>query len=164
MNYRRPSSSSERLLQSWRKVQAQAVGSTSVASVRKRSMKWLEMAERIPDYEETEFRLSGRSYSKAQKALRRRLQQLQTDGEYPDSKLLSYCATSGMLSEVLEVLESMRAAGVQVPFASNEAALQACVPLGKWEQALSMLEDYWATDSVDPERVGVSSSTIFMVM
>lgn len=115
-------------------------------------MKWLEMAERIPDYEETEFQLSGRSYSKAQKALRRQLQQLRSEGEYPDSKLLSHCATSGMLSEVLEVLESMRSAGVQVPFASNEAALQACVPLGKWQQALSMLEDYWATDSVNPDR------------
>ncbi|CAE7817316.1 unnamed protein product [Symbiodinium sp. CCMP2456] len=99
-----------------------------------RTLDWLDVRSKKPFPRELMASLDDRPFDKEQKRLRRLLDEARQEGRTPDDSLLQRCGRHGLLNEVLPFLDESR--GVAV-----EAAIAACVPTGRWQQALSFIID-----------------------
>lgn len=99
-----------------------------------RTLDWLDVRSKKPSPREVMASLDDQPFDKEQKRLRRLLDEARQEGRTPDDSLLQRCGRHGLLNEVLAFLDENR--GVAV-----EAAIAACVPSGRWQQALSLITD-----------------------
>lgn len=54
---------------------------------------------------------------------------------------LKACATAGLWEKALEMLQEMRASGVNRSESSFVVAMKACGDAGRWEEALALMDD-----------------------